>query len=66
VNLGIEFRKLGKLNWRILLIKAFGKYEWWGEPGGDMSAYVKKLGNWVYVVPDAQVEEARRKLRERL
>jgi hypothetical protein len=66
MNLGIEFRKTSSFNWRVILIKLFGRYEWWGEPGGEMSGYVKKLGNWVFVVPDKQADEARRKFNERL
>lgn len=59
----MNIQKVRKFNFKVLLTKAFGTDEWWGPEGGGSSAFVRRLGNWVYVHSDARVEQERKKLR---
>lgn len=60
----MKLLKVGHFNWKLVLIKLFGKNEWWGSEGAETSAFVRKLGNWVYVHPDVRVDEERKKIKE--
>lgn len=58
----MKFMKVGHFNFKLLLIRLFGRNAWMGTPGAKTSAFVRVLGNWVYVHSDARVEVERRKL----
>lgn len=61
----MTFRKVGHFNWKLLLIRLFGHFEWWGEPGHPNAAYIKRLGNWVYIVSDGEADQAKKNFQEK-
>lgn len=58
----MEFLKFRKINWfQSILIRIFGKKEWWGDPKDPNSALVIVYKNIIFAVPDSEVAKERAK-----